>query len=167
MFYLFEKIGRFILKLAVLGLILVISVQFLMNNEESYNRVKEVETVVKNIFTTNSSNEVMEVTQDEIQEEHGVITFKLLQNLSLPQVWVRCNGEKIENFSEGKATIKVKKGDFLTIDSTNYNDELWFEINDRSSNIQNFKNGQQYRTRGEMLNIGVVNVETTGSDTRL
>ncbi|MFW6269604.1 MAG: hypothetical protein ACOC4G_05950 [Bacillota bacterium] len=167
MFYLFEKIGRFILKLAVLGLILVISVQFLMNNEESYNRVKEVETVVKNIFTTNSSNEVMEVTQDEIQEEHGVITFKLLQNLSLSQVWVRCNGEKIENFSEGKATIKVKKGDFLTIDSTNYNDELWFEINDRSSNIQNFKNGQQYRTRGEMLNIGVVNVETTGSDTRL
>ncbi|MFW5976561.1 MAG: hypothetical protein ACOCQS_01305 [Bacillota bacterium] len=164
MFYFFEKIGRFIVRLAVFGLILVISIQFLMNNEEAYTRLREVEMLVKDYFS--ESSEVVEVSQEEIEETQGSITFKVLQNQSFSQVWLLCNGERIDSFSEGEVTVNVNQGDFLTIDATNYEENLWFEITNTTTNIRNFENGQQFRTSGEMLNIGVVDVDSD-SNTRL
>ena len=148
----FKKIERFLMNLIIITLIVLISLQIAMKNDTTYQRLKELEYTVKGIF---QKQDVVEVI-GENETLEGVIEIDLLQDYSLPQVWVVKNGNKMANFADGIVKIRVEQGDFLVLDCKFYNKPLWFEITNLSPNIRNWYLGQQFRITAEEKRIGVV-----------
>lgn len=151
----FDKVERFISNVVIITLILLISVQIVMKNEDAYNKFQIVENKVREFLNLKEPEKVVEVT-NFIDEKRGYLTVDLLQDLNLPQVWLVKNGERVANFSKGIVRITVKEGDLITIDSRYYPEPLWFQITSLSSSIKTWQVGQQFRTSGQEKIIGVV-----------
>ena len=148
----FRKVEGFLINLLVIILIILISTQFLMKNEVAYQRIKELELTARNWL---NQERVVEVIQP-LQAEAAYLTVDLLQDLSLPQVWLLKNGEKVANFRQGVVRIKVKEGDLIALDTSYYSQALWFEITSLSSNINTWVPGKQFRSYREEIILGVV-----------
>jgi len=159
----FKKLERLFINIVIITLIFVISLQLVMKNDVAYQRLKDIEYTVKSVFqrqdlieVTKQRQEVIEVTNENQFTEEGYIVIDLLQDYSLPQVWLVKNGTKVANFSNGIVKIKIKDGDLLLLDCKFYNNPLWFEITGLSSDIRNWYVGQQFRISAEESRIGVV-----------
>ncbi len=148
----FHKVERFITNLIIITLIILISVQIMMKNETAHQRIQYFESRIRGFF---QPEEIVEVAGLDTQNS-GFITIDLLQDLSLPQVWLVKNGQRVTSFSRGIITIQVKEGDLLVLDTSNYPQPLWFEITSLSPSIKSWQIGQQFRTNGQEKNIGVV-----------
>jgi hypothetical protein len=162
MFNFFEKIGKFVVNLMVILLILLISVQIVLRNDTTRTKIETMEKVIISVFNNIEKNitpsqSIVQVFESK-NEYVGTITIDLLQNQSLPQVYLQKNGQNVANFSDGIVKVKVKEGDFLTINSKYYSKVLWFEITELTSIISSFEKGQQFRTSGSDLNLGIVRV---------
>lgn len=148
----FRKLERFFINVVVITLIILIGFQILMKDDVIYQRIKDFEMTFKQYF---NSPETIQVTR--IQDENkGYITVDLLNDLSLPQVWLIVNGERVSNFSSGIVTISVKEGDSISIDSSFYSQPLWFEITFLSSDISSWQVGQQFRLNNNQKRLGIV-----------
>lgn len=153
------------MNLVIITLILLISIQIVIKNDAAYQRLKDIEYTIKNVFQggflqetqgPTSDQEVLEVSRESGLQEEGFIIIDLIQDYSLPQVWLVKNGRKVANFSEGIVKIAVQEGDLLTLDCKFYQSPLWFEITDLSSDIRTWHNGQQFRVNSEEFKIGIV-----------
>lgn len=152
----FRKLERFFVNLVIVVLIVLIGLQVVMRNESAYQRLKDLEFSFKNLF---QQGEIIEVARhnDRVDVLQGIVVIDLLQDYSLPQVWLVKNGQRIKNFSNGIVKIRVKKGDFLSIDARFYNQPLWFEITDISPVINTWQKNQQFRIYSEEKKLGFVN----------
>jgi len=154
----FEKVGRFFVKLMIIGLILLISVQLIGQNEQYQERLQIAESFIKGYF----NQPVQEVTKVTHQESPGnleIIEVSLISGASIPEVWLMSNGERIGNFQEGKVSTEVSEGDLLTIDARDYNQILWLEISFISSDIVTFQPGKQFRiSGGDLKNLGIIRI---------
>lgn len=148
----FRKVEGFLINLLVIILIILISSQFLMKNEVAYQRIKELEVTARSWL---NQERVVEVTQP-LPTEAAYLTVDLLQDLSLPQVWLLKNGERVANFRQGVVRIKVKEGDLISLDTSYYSQALWFEITALSANINTWAPGKQFRSYREEKVLGVV-----------
>lgn len=159
----FKKIERFFMNLLLITLILLISLQLVMKNDLAYQKLKDLEYTVKSVFqrqnlieVTKQRPKVIEVTNENQFIKKGFIVIDLLQDYSLPQVWLVKNGIKVANFSNGIVETSIKDGDLLLLDCKFYNNPLWFEITGLSSYVRNWYVGQQFRVTAEESRIGVV-----------
>lgn len=151
----FRRLEGFFINLIVIILILLVTVQVLMRNDTAYSKLKEMEFAIKNIFQEEPLVEVFRYEED-MKEEEGIIVIGLLQDYSLPQVWLVKNGQRVANFAEGLVQITVKEGDLLVLDCSFCAEPLWFEIKELSSSIKTWYTGQLFRIYGEEKNLGVV-----------
>ncbi len=159
----FKKLERLFINIVIITLIFMICLQLVMKNDVAYQRLKDIEYTVKSVFqrqdlieVTKQKQEVIEVTNENQFVEDGYIVIDLLQDYSLPQVWLVKNGKKVANFSNGIVEISVKEGDLLLLDCKFYKNPLWFEITALSSDVRNWHLGQQFRITAEERRIGVV-----------
>lgn len=148
----FRKLERFFVNLMVIILIVLISLQVLMKNDETYQKIKNIEFAIKNLFNLEQSVEVT----NQIEQYTGFVTIDLLQDLSLPQVWVIKNGQRVKNFQNGIVEIRVQEGDLILIDARNFPQALWFEITYLSPSIYNWQEGEQFRINQEIKRLGIV-----------
>lgn len=148
-----RKLERLFLNLLIITLIVIISLQIIMKNEKAYQRLKEIEFSIKNVF---QEQQVIKVANFNEIEAQGIIVIDLLQNYSLPQVWLVKNGQRVGNFTEGNVKTTVLEGDLLVLDCRFHNEPLWFEITKLSSDIRTWHTGQQFRIYAEEKRIGVV-----------
>ena len=152
----FEKVGRFFVNLMIVGLILLVSIQIIMGNEEYQNRLQMAENFIKSYFQQ-PVPEVTRVTQHEREHKLEIIEVSLISNASIPEVWLMKNGERVANFADGKVRLEVSEGDLLTIDSREFTNTLWFKITFISDDIISFQQGNQFRISGEDLeNLGII-----------
>lgn len=150
----FRKLERFIVNLIVIALIILISFQILMKNETTYQRIKDLEFAFKDLlgFQQQKTVQVAEIEKNPV----GMVTIDLLQDLSLPQVWLIKNGKRIADFSDGVVLVRVEEGDLLSIDARFYSKPLWFEITSLSPSIRTWQVGQQFRIREQEIRLGIV-----------
>lgn len=149
----FRKVERFFLNLIILLIIFLASFQVIMKNETAYQRLKNFESSIRTVFKENPLTEVINYIDED---EEAYIIIDLLQDYSLPQVWVVKNGERAANFSKGIVKITVKNGDLLLLDCRFCQEPLWFEITDLSSDIRTWPKGQQFRISSEEIKLGIV-----------
>ena len=154
-----EKIEKFLVNFIILGLILLISLQLIMKNDSSYQRLKDFEYSFRSGFQDNQAIEVSTGVQN-YEETRLFADSKLLINVLeedyLPQVWLVKNGERISDFSTGSVEIDINDGDFLLIDSRFYDGPLLFEIEELSPNIRTWHTGQEFRLFVEEKKLGLV-----------
>jgi hypothetical protein len=149
----FQKLERFFVNLIIIVLIILISFQILMKNETTYRNIKDWELALRN--SLGLTQKTVQVTGLE-EERSGIVTIDLLQDLSLPQVYLIINGQRVADFSGGVVKVRVEEGDLLKIDARFCDKSLWFEITSLSLNIRNWQIGQQFRIKGEEFRLGVV-----------
>jgi hypothetical protein len=150
----FLKFEKILINIIVIILILLISAQFIMKNEYTYERLHRLKLSIKNIF--NDKNKTINVSKIDKLNSQGKIIINLLNNVSLPQVWVLINGEKIANFDNGIVQLFVRDGDLISIDSRAYNKTIWFEITYIQSFIKNLSIGEQFRLNSEKKVISLI-----------
>lgn len=148
-----QKVEKFFINLTVIILILLLTVQILMRNETAYSKLKEMEFSIRNIIQEDA---VMRVFGYRELAEEGYIVIELMQDYSLPQVWLVKNGQRVDNFADGSVRINVRDGDLLVLDCSFCNEVLWFEITDLSASIKTWYTGKIYRIHGEEEKLGVV-----------
>ncbi|MFW6306344.1 MAG: hypothetical protein ACOC1N_03050 [Bacillota bacterium] len=148
-----KKIEKYIINIVIIILICIISTQIVMKDQTAYQKLKNIEMSVKNIFRDQA---VVEVMNNSTYEKENIIVIDLLQDYSLPQVWLVKNGRKVDDFSEGIVQTEVKYGDLLIIDAKLCDKPLWFEITRLSPEISNLHEGQQFRLFSEEKRIGIV-----------
>lgn len=124
-----------------------------MKNDTAFQKLKDIESSIRTVFSENKLTEVINYIEED---EEGYIIIDLMQDYSLPQVWLVKNGERIANFSKGIVTLTVKSGDLLVLDCRFFEGPLWFEITDISSDIRTWQKGQQFRVCAEEIKLGVV-----------
>jgi len=146
-----RKIERFFLYLIMIALILVLSIQIIMQDNDSYLKLKKYEYTIRNFF--NKRAELVEVID---KKKTGLIIIDLLQSKSLPQVYILKNNKRVSNFSKGYVILDVRDGDFIEIDASNYKNALWFEITEINKNISSLKKGKQFRIENNKIALGVI-----------
>lgn len=153
-----RKLERFFVNLIVICLIFIISSQLIMKNDTAWQRFEDLRITFRELISPEKEEVVQVNTLDQQQE--GVIVIHLIPEVSLPQVWVLKNGKKDTNFSSGYAICRVNEGDLLTIDSSYYDDALWYKITSLSSTIESLEIGDLYRTSGDTTSIGIIEFNT-------
>lgn len=145
-----HRTERFVLWLLTVGLILLVSIQMMMTNEEARAYLQVVEGRIQSLIRP----EARPVSLVEA-EEH--VTFKLLNKGSFSKARVIINSEQAFYFQQSALRVPVNSGDFLILDTRGISDALWFEVVDVSQGISSVKVGQQYRVCN---GLEVVPVET-------
>ncbi|MFW5981709.1 MAG: hypothetical protein ACOCQO_00725 [Halanaerobiaceae bacterium] len=148
-----EMVEKFLVNFIVIGLILLISLQLIMRNDTGYQRIRNLENSIKSVFREEEAIEV--TTQEEISQK-GTMLISIVDEMSIPQVWMVKNGERISDFSRGFVEIELIEGDFLLIDAKFYDQPLWLEVKEISPNISSWHKGQQFRISTEEKRLGVV-----------
>ncbi len=151
----FNKMGRFILNVMVICLVLLISYQIIIKTDTANPALRKMGNIVQNYLNRDEVEESVTVVE---KKDYGVITIDLMQNYSLPEVWVLKNQNRAVNFAKGIVTINVQNGDYISIDARNYEGVLWFEITSLSEDIKNWSEGTQIRTAGSMIDMGIVEI---------
>ena len=151
-----NKYFKLLLNGILTALIIIISVQLILRDDVTRERLQMVESVFYTI--TDDTGEVMKVIEDGGIEKQGVIVFESVQPVNPAGVFVVINSEKVDNFEDGNVVVEVGRGDRIFIDARNYDYELEIEITDISSFINNFEVGDRLRTTGNRIFLGTVEI---------
>ncbi len=149
MFIIFEKMGKIIIQLIIIFLIIIISVQIILQDKQANLRLKHIEKAAINLFL--NQERAVRVT-DEI----NYMTVESKENRSLSDVWLLINNKRIDNFSDGKITFTFQEGDIIIIDSTSYKNELSFKITAIHPSIVSINKGDIIKTRGNKSVITII-----------
>lgn len=144
----FHSTGRFVMGIIAVGLVLLISVQIMMEFDQTRSYLKWVEGRLGIIDLP----EVREVSS-YIPEE--TVTIKMLNSGEYSDARVLMNNERDYHFQTKIVQIPVTDGDLLIIDTRGIDEALWFEIIAFSETITSLKQNQQFRVRNDLQVIEI------------
>ncbi|MFW6237999.1 MAG: hypothetical protein ACOC5A_02065 [Halanaerobiales bacterium] len=149
-----NRIVTVILKLIIVLLVIGISVQFVLQDEIAGRRLRQLESVFPG--PGEGYGEAVEVTEEQVNQRPGYIIIDLQNDLSLTEVWLVRNGERISSFHEGRAVINVGPGDRIHLDASAYKDRLEFIISDASFLPAGLNVNDVIRTEGNRVFLGTI-----------
>lgn len=128
---------RFLVGLMTIGMILLITVQLMMQSSEPRSYIQELESKIRNLTGT----EVQEVA---MLNSDGFVTLKLITKGHYPQARVLVNNDQAYYFDKGPVKIPVNSTDMLIFDTRGIKTDLWFKVLDFSTGITNVRSGQEF-----------------------
>ncbi|MFW6386725.1 MAG: hypothetical protein ACOCZM_02005 [Bacillota bacterium] len=138
-----------ILTLLVIG----VTIQFIKQDEVASRRLEELEQAF--LGPAEDPGQVVEVA-DKDTGRQGHLVIDIDQELSLTEVWLVRNGEKVSSFRGGRAVLNVAPGDRIHLDASAYKGRLKFEISDASLLPSGLEVGDVVRTEGNRIFLGAV-----------
>ncbi len=153
----FNRVGRFFMKLLTICLVLLISYQVIVKTDPANPVFEKLNDSIQNFIGQENELNNIAVFKDK---SRGVITIDLMQDYSLPEVWVLKNGQRTVNFDRGIVVLEVENGDFISIDARDYEGVLWFKITSVSDNIRNLPEGILFRISWDLLDIGIIDISS-------
>ncbi|MBM7623829.1 hypothetical protein [Sporohalobacter salinus] len=167
---LIEKIESLLIKGTVSLIILLITVQIALNDplsaelqfKNSYlQQLKKVPVVrrVVSYFQKNKTRGRQAAKLESVTtEKQGVIKLKVL-NLTKPRrIKVFVNNQLRKTFNGSQVRILVEPGDRITLDTRGIDKGLWFQVSALSSNLLNFKEGEQFWIKNNLQTLKEVKV---------
>ena len=158
--YRFKKIlkgiERLILRLLVVGLVLLVAVQFILTNSNVEQKLVAKIPWTRKLLTLGQQNEFSQSAKQVFSTRQQYIKLSLQNNLQLRKVQVLVNGQVVGNFSQSEIKVNIKPGDRLAIDARGCQQGLWFEIDSLSTAISFLQTGQQFWLKDEYKVLGKV-----------
>jgi len=160
--YRFKKlmriIERLILRLLVVGLVLLVAVQFILTNSQLEEKIVTNIPWTQKLLTLGRQSEFGQPAEKVISTGTDSHHLRLtLQNkLPLKEVKLLVNGEVITNFNQPQQEVKLKPGDKIAIDARGCQQGLWFKITSLSANLSSLEAGQQLWIKDEYKVLGQV-----------
>lgn len=155
-----ERMERYIIRLVVVGLVLMVTVQAVMTQDQyrmylSWGERLEGESLE---YPVNVIHEEKKI-ESEVVSPDAVVVLSVDKYSSLPQAAVLVNGHKRAVFNSRELRLQLKAGDVIEIDTTRYNFPIEFKITDLSSNVAFPKNGQTWTSYQGITMLGKVIVK--------
>lgn len=151
--------AKFVLRLVVVALVLLIAVQFIMANTVIEKSLISKIPYAQELLKLGQDNQFAQQAKMVFAPEKKYIIFRLQSNEWPWQVRLVVNGHVVGNFSQGKVEVKVKEGDNLAVDARGYKKGLWLTIAKSSAAIENFQPGQQFWIKNQYKKLGIVKLK--------
>lgn len=149
-------VAKLVLNVVVVGLVLLVTVQFIMTNSVVDKSLISKVPYSEYILKLDQSDKFSQASKAVFAPQEGALTFKLQGNDNPWQVRILVNEEVVGNFAAGPIEIKVKPGDEIAVDSRGYKKAIWLRIAKISKKIDFFKAGQQFWIKDEYKTLGTV-----------
>lgn len=134
----FRRTERFVIGILTVGLILLITVQLMMQTEETKSTLVRIESKLHALI----GQEVEEVA---MMNSDGFVTLKLMNQGYFPQARVLVNNERAYYFKGDTIKIPVNNSDMLIIDTRGISHSLSFRVVDHSTSITSLQQGLEIR----------------------
>ena len=173
--YWLDRIGGWMLRLAVMGLVALTVVQLLMTSdpfrlylsfaERMESRWEEVAGKGINppeaapVLVPANDTSADSTVSPAGRSGKAVLTLQLVNFTSLPTAVVRKNGKVVGEFSERRLTVEVGPGDIIEIDTSTCLSPVEFIITDASSCLAYPRNGLTLSCKSERVLIGPVKLK--------
>lgn len=132
-----RRTERFLVGLMTIGMILLITVQLMMQSGEPRSYIQQLESKIRSLTGT----EVQEVA---MLNSDGFITLTLLTKGYYPQARVLVNNDKAYYFTKGPVKVPVNHSDMIIFDTRGIKTNLRFKVLDYSVGITNVRSGQEF-----------------------
>lgn len=156
-----DEIERYLVRLAIFSLILLVLVQSLMTSDS----IRFYLSMGEQLEGRKAEVPAVSLKDNSLDPEKtaakgiGTITVKTVDYTSLAQAFLLINGHRAGDFSEGKLTVAVASGDVLEIDAEHYMHPVQFRIEKVSSGIKYPSPGQMISTDSSIAMIGKTELE--------
>ncbi|MBM7556483.1 hypothetical protein [Halanaerobacter jeridensis] len=149
-------VAKLVLNVVVVGLVLLVTVQFIMSNTAVDKSLLSKVPYSKYILKLDQSDKFSQTAKTVFAPQEGTLIFKLQGNDNPWQVRLLVNKEVVGNFAAGFIKVKVRPGDKLAIDARGYKEAIWLQLSDISEKIVFLKEGQQFWIKNEYKKLGTV-----------
>lgn len=155
-----ERMERYIIRLVVTGLVLMITVQAVMTQDQyrmylSWGERLEGESLK---YPVNVAHHDEQLSPEAVSPD-AVIVLSINKYSSLPQAVVMVNGEEKTTFNAREIRLKLKAGDVLEIDTTHYNFPIEFKVTELSNNVAFPRKGQTWTGHQGLTMLGKIIVK--------
>ncbi|NPV90331.1 MAG: hypothetical protein HPY50_06135 [Firmicutes bacterium] len=175
--YWLDRIGSWVLRVSVIGLVALVTVQLLMTNDPFRLYMGLNQTLGEQVSqkAAPSSTPVPGSTDDTGKVDEGSkavpvqapgidrgdasMTLSLLDYTSLERLTVKVNGKAAGDFSQKELVIAVKNGDIIEIDSTAYPYPVEITIIQSAENLLYPKANQSLTLKKEVARVGPVKLK--------
>lgn len=161
MVLLLKRIEKYLIRMVVLSLLLVVVAQGLMTADPirfymSWSERMEGQTlpVPVNASRTESTSD-----NSDIKSPRALIGIALVKYDSLPKAQILINGKECCTFSKNQVLIRVNAGDTVEVDASSYNFPIDFTITSGSDNLSFPVKGEVYTANQSIVMIGKVIVK--------
>ncbi|WP_408956526.1 hypothetical protein [Natroniella sp. ANB-PHB2] len=155
---LIKVIERILLKIVVVGLVLLVTVQIILVNPD-FDR-----TLISNLPLVNSllgeEYHFGEPAQEVFSAPEEELRVTIQGQLDLPEAKLIVNGEVKDSFAGGVAQIRVRNGDRVIIDTRGIERGLWIRIDELSGVLYPFEREQQFWVQDEYKTLGRVRIDS-------
>ncbi|MFO7819667.1 MAG: hypothetical protein R6V17_05440 [Halanaerobacter sp.] len=159
-----EKVVRWIsktvLKLIVLALVLLVTVQFILTNSSLEKSLISKVPYSKYILDLGQQNKFSQAAKTVSASKKGTLVFQLQGADDVGQVRLLVNEKVVGDFAAGSLKVKVEPGDELAVDTRGCQEGVWLRLSNLSKNIDFFQEGQQFWLKNEYKSLGIVKSKT-------
>ena len=153
-------VGKLVLNVVVLGLVLLVTVQFIMTNSAVDKSLLSKIPYGEYILNLEQQDKFSQAAKTVFAPKKGTLVFKLQGNDNSRQVRFLVNDQVVGNFAAGVVEVKVKPGDELAIDARGYKKGIWLFLAGVSKGVDFFEQGQQFWIKNEYKSLGTVKSKT-------
>lgn len=155
-----ERMERYLIRLVITGLVLMVVVQAVMTQDQyrmflSWAERLEGETLKYPVGAVqqNGLSAPVAVSPD------AIIVLSVDKYSSLPLTAVMVNGQEKSTFKGRELRLKLKAGDVVEIDTRHYNFPIEFKITNLSTNIAFPRKGQTWTANQGIIMLGKIVVK--------
>ena len=155
---LLRTIERLILRLLVVGLVLLVAVQFILTNSQLEEKIVTNIPWTQKLLTLGQQSKFSQPAQKVMSTgpNNSHLQLTLQNNLPLEEVKLLVNGQVVTNFSQSQQEVELKPGDKIAIDARGCKRGLWFKVKSLSADLSSLKSGQQLWIKDEYKVLGQV-----------
>ncbi|MFW5984877.1 MAG: hypothetical protein ACOCQ1_01240 [Halanaerobiaceae bacterium] len=141
------------LKLFLSVLIIIVSLQLVLKQETGLRRFENAKQVWQKLFITEQQAIKVSEKDDTLA---GMVTIKVKQGTSLPRARLFINGKETDSFAAGEVDLRVQDGDLVLINTSNYEHEVEFIVQDSPQQLTTLKKGAIFQAEGDWVVLGVM-----------
>lgn len=131
-----DEVLRFLSRVVVLGVVLLVVVQGMMTNDKARFYLSFDERIDgQKIKVPALADNELTVKHETSQSSLGTVTLELADYSSLDKARVLVNGREKARFTYNQVTITVQPRDLVEIDTTSYNRPVMVKVTRSSDNI--------------------------------
>jgi hypothetical protein len=151
-------VGNLVLNLVVIGLVLLVAIQFILTNPNLKESIIAKLPYVQQALELKEDNKFSQTAKTVFAPQKKHIAFQIKGDLSSKQVKLLINGNVVGDFASGSLKVTVEPGDKLAIDAREYEPGIWLEITDVSASLNSFQTGQQFWIKEQYKSLNIVKI---------
>ncbi len=157
-----NKIERYLIRMAVLSLLLVVVAQGLMTADPirfymSWSERMEGQSLPAPVSAPKVDS--ASPNMDNVKSPDAVLKISPNNHAALPEAVILINGKARYNFSRDQVTIRLNAGDTVEIDARKYNYPVEFTIASASANLAFPVKGEVFTANQSIVMIGKIIVK--------